>query len=152
MTIWPIFSASVIFARSALTLDSMSAVSGLQAGGPDRPLLLAVLPLDELAPDDDVPLPLDELPLADPLLLPLLLLLTEPPPDDPLLDVLSPVDAGCDEQAPTMVAAIDSGTSATNTGAMRRQPAIRAIEGGVTRSVCGRNMRMPLRIASYQPS
>jgi hypothetical protein len=109
----------------------MAAVSGLQAGGPGIPLLLVELvplPLDVPAPVDPPPLPLDDLPPADPLLL-VLLLLNEPPPDDPLLDVVSPPVNGGDNDGDEQAPAIDSGTSAARTAAMRRQPEIRAIGG-----------------------
>jgi hypothetical protein len=119
MTIWPIFSACVIFARSALTFESMSAVSGLQAAGPlpsepdeaDEPLL-AVLP-PELPPEllpDELPLPLPP-DVPWPFDVPL-----DPPPPPP-----SAVAACCGEEPHATAPANGSATRVAKTGAILRK-------------------------------
>ncbi len=138
MIIWPTFSASDILASIALTLDSMSAVSGVHGGGPPDELPLLTEPPFDVFPFDTWPL------------LPPLLWLPEAPPDEPLLEppVLPPllefvVPCCGDEQAPTPIAT-GSDTRAARTGAVLHRPALRAKRRRVTDS-CRRVMRAPRR-------
>jgi hypothetical protein len=119
ITIWPTFSASVIFASIWLTLESTSVVSGLQTVAPpeelaplvdvplevplDVPPLLAELPPDEPPPDEppllaelppDDPPPLAELPPDEPPPL------AELPPDELPLDALPPDDPPLLDEVP----------------------------------------------------